>query len=256
MTTSSSNTKSSALPSSKAALDSHQSLPKPKGILRNKDERTATSLDPSTLISSETEPEKFDRLAVLSNTKTNAQIHAVGEAILKKNQTELTQELLKKSKKASLAEPGKDSGTNKLDHLKWDEANLYLTEQEKNSTMKITEPKTPYESAAGSEEYYRDDDNAGPLDGELLLGEPAVSVYDDPTIQNGRILKDTALLKKEAEEDAERRQKEETEQDALDQRHKRFAEMRKQHYHMKGALLHQPDQDEEMVTEWRAFVNS
>lgn len=28
--------------------------------------------------------------------------------------------------------------------LKWDEANLYLTEQEKNSTMKITEPKTPY----------------------------------------------------------------------------------------------------------------
>ncbi len=28
--------------------------------------------------------------------------------------------------------------------LKWDEANLYLTEQEKNSTMKIDEPKTPY----------------------------------------------------------------------------------------------------------------
>ena len=28
--------------------------------------------------------------------------------------------------------------------LKWDEANLYLTEQERTSTMKITEPKTPY----------------------------------------------------------------------------------------------------------------
>jgi protein phosphatase inhibitor 2 len=28
--------------------------------------------------------------------------------------------------------------------LKWDEANLYLTEQEKSSTMKINEPKTPY----------------------------------------------------------------------------------------------------------------
>jgi protein phosphatase inhibitor 2 len=28
--------------------------------------------------------------------------------------------------------------------LKWDEANLYLTEQQKSSTMKITEPKTPY----------------------------------------------------------------------------------------------------------------
>jgi protein phosphatase inhibitor 2 len=28
--------------------------------------------------------------------------------------------------------------------LKWDEANLYLTEQEKSATMKIDEPKTPY----------------------------------------------------------------------------------------------------------------
>ena len=28
--------------------------------------------------------------------------------------------------------------------LKWDEANLYLAEQEKSSTMKIDEPKTPY----------------------------------------------------------------------------------------------------------------
>ncbi|KAF1969608.1 hypothetical protein BU23DRAFT_539212 [Bimuria novae-zelandiae CBS 107.79] len=28
--------------------------------------------------------------------------------------------------------------------LKWDEANLFLTEQQRDSTMKITEPKTPY----------------------------------------------------------------------------------------------------------------
>ena len=28
--------------------------------------------------------------------------------------------------------------------LKWDEANLYLNEQQQDSTMKITEPKTPY----------------------------------------------------------------------------------------------------------------
>jgi protein phosphatase inhibitor 2 len=31
--------------------------------------------------------------------------------------------------------------------LKWDEANLFLAEQQKTSTMKITEPKTPYEHA-------------------------------------------------------------------------------------------------------------
>ena len=29
--------------------------------------------------------------------------------------------------------------------LKWDEANLYLAEQDKGSRMKITEPKTPFE---------------------------------------------------------------------------------------------------------------
>ena len=28
--------------------------------------------------------------------------------------------------------------------LKWDEANLYLTEQERTAKMKIDEPKTPY----------------------------------------------------------------------------------------------------------------
>lgn len=37
--------------------------------------------------------------------------------------------------------------------LQWDEANLYLTEQEKSSTMKIDEPKTPY-----AQRYDPDDD--------------------------------------------------------------------------------------------------
>lgn len=37
--------------------------------------------------------------------------------------------------------------------LKWDEVNLYLTEQQRDSTMKITEPKTPY-----APQYNPDDD--------------------------------------------------------------------------------------------------
>ena len=46
--------------------------------------------------------------------------------------------------------PGMNEEDTEKMKLKWDEANLYLAEQEKSATMKITEPKTPYE-------YARDD---------------------------------------------------------------------------------------------------
>ncbi len=45
--------------------------------------------------------------------------------------------------------------------LKWDEANLYLTEQQKSSTMKITEPKTPYTRRYDPSEDLSDDEGAG-----------------------------------------------------------------------------------------------
>ncbi|KAI9765306.1 MAG: hypothetical protein M1840_007505 [Geoglossum simile] len=44
---------------------------------------------------------------------------------------------------SAAAGAGTEDDDNKM-RLKWDEANLYLTEQEKSSTMKINEPKTPY----------------------------------------------------------------------------------------------------------------
>ena len=43
--------------------------------------------------------------------------------------------------------------------LKWDEANLYLTEQEKSSTMRIDEPKTPYARRYDPSEDPDDDAN-------------------------------------------------------------------------------------------------
>lgn len=42
--------------------------------------------------------------------------------------------------------------------LKWDEVNLYLTEQERTSTMKIDEPKTPYAKHYDPAEDPSDDD--------------------------------------------------------------------------------------------------
>ena len=42
------------------------------------------------------------------------------------------------------SEYGADDDDETSPRLKWDEANLYLAEQERTATMKITEPKTPY----------------------------------------------------------------------------------------------------------------
>lgn len=50
---------------------------------------------------------------------------------------------LSASRRQSAAAGVHDSGE-PSQRLKWDEVNLYLTEQERTSTMKIDEPKTPY----------------------------------------------------------------------------------------------------------------
>jgi len=59
---------------------------------------------------------------------------------------------------------GNEAGDNM--RLKWDEANLYLTEQEKSSTMKIDEPKTPYAKRYDPGE---DEDEIRTLDAQDLM---------------------------------------------------------------------------------------
>lgn len=63
---------------------------------------------------------------------------------------------------------GEEDGEESAQRLKWDEANLYLTEQERTSTMKITEPKTPFARGYDPLEDPSDDDE---IMGEGL-GEP------------------------------------------------------------------------------------
>lgn len=205
---------------------------KPKGILRNSHHISNDSSlknDPENLTADNT---KFDRQKVLANTKANAQIHSIGSTIAKSHKS-LEDDVFQPEKE------GHNNSSGKLpDHLKWDEANLYLTEQEKNATMKIDEPKTPYQGSLGSSEYYKDDDD---LDGgDLLLGEPELSVANDPTIQNERIVKPEEELSETDDK---------TEEDhklTEEERHKKFEQMRKNHYFMKGAILHKHiDVDEE-----------
>ena len=54
--------------------------------------------------------------------------------------------------------------------LKWDEANLYLAEQNKTATMKITEPKTPY-----AKQYDPTEDDTEMVDEEE---DPSIDVKD------------------------------------------------------------------------------
>ncbi|KAI9846221.1 MAG: hypothetical protein M1838_001358 [Thelocarpon superellum] len=174
--------------------------------------------------------------------------------------------------------------------LKWDEANLYLTEQEKSSTMKIDEPKTPYakkydpaedesemallrtddlvvdelDRAGASTSRARDDEIPG-----LELGEPEEAIpvpMDAPT----RVSRSTSLKgEKQVVVDPEV-------DDGLgghgegdlsgeeSEKHRRFEEMRKRHYEMRDVkpLLGHPeeldaldDEDMDPIPSTSTYVN-
>lgn len=181
----------------------------PRGILRNK----SISEESSGI------PESLDRQEVIRNTMLNAQLaqeSAEGD--------KLRQQLAEKHKN----DPTSDNG----EHLKWDEVNLYITEQEKAATMKIDEPKTPYEGGFNPKgEYYQDDGDDSADIPDFELGE---SEHHDEKIQSlngGEIVKDENYEDEEPEE-------EEEEPLTAEQRHALFEAKRKAHYHLKGDVLH------------------
>ncbi|EAQ82964.1 hypothetical protein CHGG_10782 [Chaetomium globosum CBS 148.51] len=77
--------------------------------------------------------------------------------------------------------------------LKWDEANLYLTEQERTSTMKINEPKTPYakhydpaEDPSDAEDGDEEGDVAPPIDPSAIDLDRVDGVLPRSQQQQGR----------------------------------------------------------------------
>lgn len=150
--------------------------------------------------------------------------------------------------------------------LKWDEANLYLTEQERSSTMKITEPKTPYAKHYDPSEDPSDDDEDPLADAGarlqnsrpgreddipgLSLGEPEEAISEagapSPRSEKSVHVDDESSVGHNAEEELAGMSPEERE------KHRKFEQLRKRHYEMKNVaqLLGHPetipdDEDEE-----------
>jgi protein phosphatase inhibitor 2 len=116
------------------------------GILKNR-YRNTSNPDPAiaAVISNVAEPSPESAKDItIANTLQNAGPHRRSSSAGRPGISSRRQ-----SSHALVAEPDSEM------RLKWDEANLYLTEQEKSSTMKIDEPKTPY-----ARRYNPEDDEA------------------------------------------------------------------------------------------------
>ncbi|KAL7667103.1 Protein GLC8 [[Candida] zeylanoides] len=206
-----------------------------RGILRNRNETSPTS--PHGADASE-----LDRREVIRNTRLNAQLTSAQE----KTKGDILRHKIAEQKAldpAGTEEPR--TASPEAEHLKWDELNLYKTEQEKCATMRIDEPKTPYEGGFNPNgEYYRDDDDIPGF--ELGEGEFDADATQAPSSLNGGEILRSPEADAEVEDDAE----DSPPELSAEERHRHFEEMRKEHYHMKGNALKQgiqisDDEDEQ-----------
>ncbi|KAK9472813.1 uncharacterized protein V1510DRAFT_416140 [Dipodascopsis tothii] len=193
---------------------------RPRGILKN-------APSPDAYVHA---PAEIDRSVVQANTETNAamggpastRVHAgtpdeaadaAGSASPAPAQPERPASA--GSAKRKLAESASPSP-----RLKWDEANLYKTEQERTATMKITEPKTPYTRFADLPP--EEEDELEGLPGlDLGQAEDTYTVDYAPAEHHVQL-----AAEPEPEPDAE----------PDEERHRRFQELRKRHYEMKEAI--------------------
>lgn len=150
--------------------------------------------------------------------------------------------------------------------LKWDEANLYLAEQNKSATMKINEPKTPYAA-----QYDPSQDDAEMIDEDpsihvddivvdekekvdsikkegkgarqsdipdLELGEPEEAINIDPAMETNRIYRSESRERSGSNEKHVSVGEVDAEQPGMPTReeiekHQQFEALRKRHYEMK-----------------------
>lgn len=219
----------------------------PHGILKNAPQDAKYKKEPTSELE-ETEAE-FDRRKVIENTRLNSRLMG-----LDSKQGELIRQRIAKTKIRDKSSADAAFADLDDDHLKWDEKNIILNEQEKSATMKIDEPKTPYEGGFDpNNEYYQPDEDLEDIDlgeGADDLDAPADSV--EVIKAEGAQLKE-AELARAAADTAQLRTQAGTEEPEPDheltpaEKHAMFEAKRKAHYHMKAEVLHHPlpaDDDE------------
>ena len=169
------------------------------------------------------------------------------------------------SRRQSLASAHEDENNPRL---KWDEANLYLTEQERTAKMKIDEPKTPYaphyDPTADDEEIRLSEAQESLIDAQgvvvdeldrsgkahknglgeddipdLELGEPEEDSLAGPDPSDPRIFRDRSMStdshksEKHVHVGAENEDGLVTTEEAKE-KHRQFEEHRKKHYEMRN----------------------
>ncbi|KAL5117501.1 hypothetical protein ACEQ8H_004666 [Pleosporales sp. CAS-2024a] len=235
---------------------------RPRGILKNSSSyRCSSQTSPTTETAPPVSPhserpglarELSEKELVLENTLRNAGAHRRSSSNPRGPP----------SRRQSGASPHPDENN---PQLKWDEANLFHNEQNRDSTMKIDEPKTPYVKQC--DPIDDDDDEVQMLDAEQIkvdeldkkptkkpkmddiphfdLGEPEVRArgHSQTPESEKRVMVDEEavgddgyhgeLLPNATEEEREK--------------HRKFEEMRKKHYEMRNVrdILGHPEDDDD-----------
>ncbi|KKY32436.1 putative glc8 protein [Diaporthe ampelina] len=141
---------------------------RPKGILKNSSYQgrsppiSPVAAPPASHAVDPTTPDPLsDKEVTIQNTQINAghrRSSSAARPVGSRRQS---------SRTPSVTDPSEEADP----RIKWDEANLYLTEQERTSTMKITEPKTPYAKHYDPTEDPSDDDDINaPGGGSGVIG--------------------------------------------------------------------------------------
>ncbi|CZT12806.1 related to Glc8 protein [Rhynchosporium agropyri] len=207
---------------------------RPKGILKNSFHRSppqqapiTTQAPPPPVQRPELDRDVSDKDITLQNTLQNAGHRRSSSAARPSGSR-------RQSSHASLSQSADDQNM----RLKWDEANLYLTEQEKNSTMKIDEPKTPY---AKQYDPTEDEDEIRTIDADEIMVDELDKARAGEDIPESHHELDEHGHKKAVHVRGEEHVGLSAEEQ---EKHRKFEEMRKRHYEMKNVanLLGHPEE--------------